>query len=203
MENCKNGINFPKKYVKKKVPKDSKAIRNGGLTLSPSVTRHFFDVLPQFKNSTDFQTIASYHGLYADTSQHRDCFPEHNNHIFLAWHTAYLIRFENALAKHLSNPNLGLPYIDWKQPCVKCEKNREFVQHWSSSPIDSMKRKTVRDQTKDIFKVDAEDIKKKVSNLLCQDEFDIFYNQLRKAAKKYKKRFMSNFKNFNIIENFK
>ena len=86
---------------------------------------------------------------------------------------------------------------------MKCEKNREFVQHWSSSPIDSMKRKTVRDQTKDIFKVDAEDIKKKVSNLLCQDEFDIFYNQLRKAAKKYKKRFMSNFKNFNIIENFK
>ena len=79
-----------------------------------------------FKKTSEYETIVSYHGTYHLLDRYKPCWCEHNNQAFLAWHTAYLMRFEEALANHLADKTLGIPYWDW----TDLDWNwQEFLEH--------------------------------------------------------------------------
>ena len=88
-------------------------IRKDIRSLSQTERNDLDQAMAKFKISPEYATIASYHNTYHEMGFQRSCDCEHQTNLFSPWHTAFLIRFENALGKYLNDDTLGLPYFDW------------------------------------------------------------------------------------------
>ena len=105
---------------------------------------------------------------------------EHNSQLFLPWHTAYVMQFENALAKYLKTSNLGLPYWDWTKPksqWIAFLQNNEWASGTTRENVKTHRNNKYMD------KVDARKkyFNRRITNANCEKNYNTFRTQLEEV----------------------
>lgn len=142
----------------------------------------------RFKNSDEYQNIASYHNAYLTLSQNFPCGCEHTNRLFTLWHTAYINKFEDGLGRYLEDENLGLPYLDWTDPDGSTAfdweayvnsntwsrglkfRNRQF----SNGPLPAVRSSTFAEQ----IRASASSWANDVATMHCERNYNIFNSRI-------------------------